>query len=164
MNAIPDRITARVLLLDPERRLLLARYKDFANPSGPPFWATIGGEVEPGESIEAGARREIAEETGITGVTLGPIVWYGEWVLTDFEGRTRRFKESFIVAQTQATALSRAGWTPFERDMMLDARWWTHAEIAASMEIIYPRGLASLLPPILRGEYPRAVIALDREA
>ncbi len=160
MAVMRERLTARVLLIDATQRLLLAQYKNFADPAGPNFWATIGGEIEPGESVAAAARREIREETGIEDITLGPIVWYGEWALPPIDGAPRLFKESFIVAHTRTNALSRAGWTAFERDMMLDARWWSHAEIAASQEIIYPGGLAALLAPILRGDYPAEVMQL----
>jgi len=163
MSAITDRLTARVLLIDPDRRLLLMRYKNFADPHGAPFWATIGGEIEPGETIEAAALRETEEETGQTALTLGPVVWYAEWTLQDAAGARRRFKERFIVAHTNESALSRVGWTDFEREMALDARWWTQAEIAASDEIIYPRGLADLIAPILRGEHPPSVITLPED-
>lgn len=34
------------------------------------FWQPVTGNVEPGESVESAARREVKEETGITNVTL----------------------------------------------------------------------------------------------
>ena len=59
-----ERLTARVLLFDPRGRLLLVRGR--ATPAAElSFWFTVGGGVEPGETLEAGALREVAEETGI---------------------------------------------------------------------------------------------------
>jgi 8-oxo-dGTP pyrophosphatase MutT (NUDIX family) len=155
------RRTARVLLIDPDRRLLLMKARDFADPeAGPPFWATIGGGCEDGESIEACAAREIVEESGIEGARLGPIVWYGEFVLP--VDPPLLFQEHFIVAHAPHARLSRAGWTQLERDMVLDMRWFTLAQVQALRERHYPSELAALLPPILAGDYPSSVIQLER--
>ena len=67
MNAIPVRQSARLMLVDTVGRLLLFRYDDGKHP---PFWATIGGRVLPGETYEATAARELAEETGYTDAEL----------------------------------------------------------------------------------------------
>src|ERR1700687_1807137 len=67
------RRAGRVIVLDPEDRVLLLRYDD-----GPPngrHWCTPGGGLNAGEDYPAGARRELAEETGWTDVPLGPEVY-----------------------------------------------------------------------------------------
>lgn len=155
------RRTARVLLIDPSKRLLLMQARDFADPDAhPPFWATIGGGCEDGESVEACAAREIIEESGIAGAELGPIVWYGEFVLPLAE--PVHFKEHFIVARAPHARLSRAGWTQLERDMVLDMRWFTLGEIQALTDRHYPGELAALLPPILAGDYPSDIVRLQQ--
>lgn len=161
MTTLRTRHTVRVLLLDPAQRLLLMRYRNLDDPAAPLVWATAGGEVEPGESVEQAALREIAEETGQLGTRLGPRVWYGEWTRVGRE--LVRFKETFVVAHAATDTLSSDGWTEHERNMIADVRWWTHADIAASDDIIYPIGLAELLPPILRGEYPASLINLPED-
>lgn len=59
------RATARVVVLDPDGRVLLfgSRLTDPAVPPGDvPFWYTPGGGVEDGESLRTTAVRELAEE------------------------------------------------------------------------------------------------------
>jgi 8-oxo-dGTP pyrophosphatase MutT (NUDIX family) len=58
------RNTARVLPVDPEGRVLLLHGWDPALPDDP-FWFTIGGAVEPGETLRQAAARELCEEVGI---------------------------------------------------------------------------------------------------
>ena len=53
------RQTARVLPVDPEGRVLLLHGWDPRRPEAP-FWFTIGGGAEPGESLPEAAARELA--------------------------------------------------------------------------------------------------------
>ncbi len=148
-----ERVTARVLLLDADGRLALMRFLSPGDPDRPFFWATIGGEVEPGEPLLEAASRETREETGVTPSSLGPVVWYGEVELT-IGGEPVLFKESFVLARCERAGLSRAGWTDIERRAADDVRWWSVPEIVASRETIYPPDLARLLPALIAGRLP----------
>lgn len=153
----PTRV--RVLLLSPERRLLLFKYRHTHQGVDYPIWATCGGGAEPGETIEQTAARELFEETGMTDVRLGPTVWYGE---DGHRGRRwgRVYREHFILAEAPHETLDTSGWMEGEKQEILETRWWTLDEIRASDEDIYPFGLADLLEPLLRGEYPPVMLVL----
>jgi ADP-ribose pyrophosphatase YjhB (NUDIX family) len=61
------RPTSRVLVLDPDQRLLLLGSRGDAPEAGAPvrFWYAPGGGVETGEDLRTAAVRELAEETGL---------------------------------------------------------------------------------------------------
>jgi 8-oxo-dGTP pyrophosphatase MutT (NUDIX family) len=154
----PTRV--RVLLLLPRNRLLLVKYQN-TGPTGAarPCWTTAGGGRKADESIERAALREISEETGLSPVQLGPVVWYGEdsqrsgdWKFT--------FKEHFILAFAPTETISDRDWTEHERNQIMDMRWWTIEELRSTTEPIYPIGLAGLLEPLLSGNYPAEIINL----
>jgi ADP-ribose pyrophosphatase YjhB (NUDIX family) len=63
------RRAGRVIVLDPDDRVLLFRYDD--GPPNGPHWCTPGGGLNDGEDYAAGASRELAEETGWSDVPLG---------------------------------------------------------------------------------------------
>ena len=63
--ALWHRQTARVLPVDPEGRVLLLHGWDPHRPEQP-FWFTIGGAAEAGESLRDAAARELREEVGIS--------------------------------------------------------------------------------------------------
>lgn len=54
----PDSV--QVVVLDPQSRVLLQKREDFR------IWSLPGGKIEPGETSETGAVRELQEETGFT--------------------------------------------------------------------------------------------------
>ena len=57
------------LAADPPRAALIGRL----DGAGTLLWSLPKGHVEPGETIEAAAVREVAEETGITGGLLADL-------------------------------------------------------------------------------------------
>ncbi|MFN8508819.1 MAG: NUDIX domain-containing protein [Dehalococcoidia bacterium] len=149
-----DRPTARVLLLTRAGETLLFRAKSVDEESGRPFWFPPGGGLEAGESHEQAAIRELEEETGLTGVALGPCIW-----LREHSGRFERTwyavrERYFLGLVPHKLEIERTSWTELELQELAECRWWTLDEIAASADIFVPRRLAALLPPILRGEYP----------
>src|SRR5271156_6078149 len=78
------RLAGRVIVLDPDDRVLLFRYDD-----GPPngqHWCTPGGGLNDGEDYPAGARRELAEETGWTDVALGEEIFERALTMGDADG------------------------------------------------------------------------------
>lgn len=159
------RKTVRVLLLDPADRLLLMRMHDpnVGDASGrvmrDAYWVTIGGESEPGEDIATTARREVLEETGIANVWLGPPVWTTEHVLC-VHGKNRLMQETFILARTDTTDLNPDGWTPLEREVIHEMRWWSLADLQATSDTIFPTSLVQHMPALLAGDVPASPIAI----
>lgn len=140
MTRIP-RPAARILLLDPADRILLFR---FTPDDRPPFWVTPGGAVDPGESYEEAARRELAEETGLV-ADCGAVVAQRMSEFLTLEGVPVSADERFFVVRTENTHVDPAGHTPLERQVMREWRWFTRAEIAAHAETIYPEDLLDTL-------------------
>jgi ADP-ribose pyrophosphatase YjhB (NUDIX family) len=144
-----ERLTARVLLLDPAGRILLMKGRLPGDPDARGGWFTVGGGVEPGESLRQAAAREVVEETGFAGVEIGQVLWRGDQVLHDREGRPVLFKETYFAARCAGGEPSRAGWRAVEHQFIDDMRWWKLAELAATAELVFPPCLARRLADLL---------------
>lgn len=155
-----ERVTARVILLDPDDRILLMKGRLASDPGAPGAWFPIGGSIEAGETLLEGAAREVVEETGFTDAVLGPVVWYGEGIVLDRQRRPLVLKASYLVARCAGGEPSRAGWEPQERALMDDIRWWTFEALKACADDIYPQTLIDLLPDVIAGRYPATPIAV----
>ena len=140
------RPAARVLLIREDDCLLLLEARE--RSSNHRWWVAPGGGLEPGESFEAAASRELLEETGIV-LPIGPWVWTRRHIYS-FEGRRFDQYERYFVAR----GTLEGSIVPTRGDSyVVSHRWWSLDEIESASEDFTPRQLAALLPPILRGEY-----------
>lgn len=163
----PLRPSIRVILLNAKNELLLLKADDpnTTTTSGRyngPFWFLVGGAIEPGEEVEEATLREIFEETGIAmeHITLGPIVWKGEFDLI-LNGILSRQQQRFIVAKTKVTQVSLHNLTAYEQEVIQDLRWFSLEQIRSSNQLIYPLCLKRYLPAILDGRYPAEPLEID---
>jgi 8-oxo-dGTP pyrophosphatase MutT (NUDIX family) len=150
------RPAARVVLLDEQDRILLFRFVSHGGHENPgrSVWITPGGGLEPGETFEEGARRELWEETGLS-LDPGPQIWRRTHRMT-FNGAELELQERYFLVRTAACAVDRTNWTPEEHLGMLEDRWWEVDAIARNeaREYFAPRRLAELLRPLLLGKLP----------
>lgn len=157
-----ERITARVLLFDPGGRVLLMKGRLPHAPDAPGEWFTVGGGVEPGESVLQAAAREIVEETGFSGVELGRVVWLREVEAVTRRGDMVLVKETYLTARCLGGEPCRDGWDARERSLIDDIRWWSPDEIEAADETFHPQGAARLLAELIAGEPPEVPLVLPR--
>ncbi|MDX3695244.1 NUDIX hydrolase [Streptomyces europaeiscabiei] len=158
------RRVARVILLDPQERILLLHGHEPDDPADD-WWFTPGGGVEGAETREEAALRELAEETGITDVELGPVLWR-RMCSFPFAGRRWDQDEWYYLARTTDTRRVvpvGAGLTELERRSVAGARWWTCGELARAHETVYPTRLAELLRTLLDEGPPARPVVLDTE-
>lgn len=146
------RDAARVLLLDEADRLLLFRGCDPHRPERP-FWFTAGGGVDPGETAQECAVREVREETGLTDLVLGPLVWRRVAVFS-WAGICYEQHEQFFLARCAGFAVDTSGFTEAERLTHTEHRWWTLAQLAATTDELAPPDLPSRLATLLRDGPP----------
>jgi 8-oxo-dGTP diphosphatase len=152
---LPLREGIRAVVVDDDDRILLVHF-DFSDWTG---WATPGGGVEPGESLETAIRRELHEEVGLVDVDLGPIIWERTHIFAfaHFSGQYERF----FFARTSTSEITPS----FSQEQLLAerltaSRWWTVSEIRASDENFAPSDLASLLETLLAQGPPSEVVTV----
>ncbi|MGW5097813.1 NUDIX hydrolase [Streptomyces nodosus] len=155
------RRVARVVLLDPRDRILLLHGHEPDDPADD-WWFTPGGGLEGDETREQAALRELAEETGITEVELGPVLWRRRCSFP-FAGRRWDQDEWYYLARTAQTTAVASALTELERRSVVGARWWTCGELAEAHETVYPKRLAGLLRTLLDEGPPAGPEILDTE-
>ena len=137
------RRAARVILLDPDDRVLLMRY-DESPPNGR-HWSTPGGGAEDGEDYPVAALRELAEETGWRDIALGPEVHRRSFPLK-YADRIVEQQERLYLARTEHRSRQISGVDAMHAaDGIAAWRWWSLAEIDDTAEDIWPHGLAGLI-------------------
>ena len=147
----PVRHAARVVLLDERNRVLLLRYDE----RGQRFWALPGGTLEPGESHEQAAARELHEELGIADTAIGPQIASRD----TGEASERRVVECYFSSRVRSTEVE-AG-NPTQPDQIRGHRWWTLDDLHMAEEAIYPGELADLVHQLIKFGVPGEPVTLS---
>lgn len=140
------RHAVRVLLLDEHDSLMLFRAEDPA--TGAAFWFPAGGGIEDGEDATAAAGREVAEETGLTDLRLGPEVWHRRHVFS-WRGVELDQRERWFLARVARFQPDAVGMTENEKLDLKECRWWTPEELEATSDLLTPRDLADRFRSLL---------------
>lgn len=150
MATVPDRQAARLVPVDPDGRVLLLRGIDPARP-GLPYWFTVGGAVEPGETAASAASREALEEVGLAvdADDLGAPVWSGVAEFS-FGGVAIRNVQDYFVVTVDAFEPTRDGLDEEELATALGALWWPLGDLVAHQatgtgEPVFPPELGARL-------------------
>jgi 8-oxo-dGTP pyrophosphatase MutT (NUDIX family) len=142
------RVGGRLLLIDPDGRLLLIHER--TDDGAATFWITPGGGLEPGETPQQAAVRETYEETGIE-ITLLPDAPVAHSRVRRWSGDGVTYEQTdhyFTVSVAAGLTFAPAGLTDVERDLWLGYRWWTPTELRASDETFVPADVAELVQSV----------------
>jgi 8-oxo-dGTP pyrophosphatase MutT (NUDIX family) len=140
------RRAARVLPLDVDDRVLLLYSRDPARPTEP-YWCTIGGAIEPGESAVEAAAREMAEETGLIvspANLTGPFHRASASFTYDGVAMTND-NEWFVTRLADPVTVDFSGLEAAEVGNIMAAQWWEIDALAQGVSLSNP-----LLPEIAR--------------
>ncbi|HXS61531.1 MAG TPA: NUDIX domain-containing protein [Streptosporangiaceae bacterium] len=141
--ALRERQAARVVLLDPQDRVLLMRYDD--SPPNGPHWTTPGGGLEPGETFPQAALRELAEETGWSDIELLDEIHRRSHTM-EWSGILVFQHERLYLARTEIPARPITGVDAMHQSDGIAAwHWWTLTELKTTKEAIWPKVLPKLV-------------------
>lgn len=149
MNEIRTRDAGRALVVDPAGRVLMIRGVDPGDPARGGFWFTPGGGLDPGETVDAGTKRELSEELGMEVDVLGPVVMYRR-TRFPFLGETYEQTEFIHLVEVAASFDPQpADLTSIELAVIKEFRWLSADDLRGLEEDSYPLALAALLDHLM---------------
>ena len=133
------RRAARVIPVSDDGACLLLLERDPARPEVP-YWGTIGGSADPGESLEEAAVRELFEETGVradvsalTGAVRRVVTEFS-WDGVDYLGDST----CFGLRLGREAEISFDHLEALEVGNVLEARWLTPDDAARDGRLVWP--------------------------
>lgn len=141
-----QRPAARLVVLDPDDRVLLFRVMDTDDPSRS-WWETPGGGIKLRETLMQAAARELLEEVGVADAEIVDLRITVERDAA-VHGATLRKMEQFLATRIDPVdldGLDRSGWTAQEHAEIAEVRWWTADDLAATDDRYFPGDLVDIV-------------------
>lgn len=139
------RPAARVLLIDEAGHVMLFR---FTPPDRAPFWCTPGGALDPGESYEQAAQRELLEETGID-ADPGSQVLRRVVDFVTIQGVPVTADERYFLVRVVQPRIDTSRHTPLEQQVMREWHWFDAADLLAVDEPVFPEDLSDIISRLM---------------
>jgi 8-oxo-dGTP pyrophosphatase MutT (NUDIX family) len=151
-----ERYAIRAILLTPDGEILLFR---IATPDGgDKFWIAPGGGLEPGETIEAGLRRELREEVGLEDFAVGPLVWRRQHTFDWAAKRILQREEYYIVHVPRFEPYVS---DDLEMQTIDTVRWWPVVALGQATERLTPLSLADIVTRYLAHGPPKEALSVE---
>jgi ADP-ribose pyrophosphatase YjhB (NUDIX family) len=153
-----ERLAARTLVLTPERRVLLMRFR---SPwRGADIWITPGGSLKCEEDARDAARRKLREETGFQLNHVGPELWTRDHDLSSHGVPILQRERYFLVQVEEFVPWADSLEVGEEKDWFRGFRWWPLDELPDVAEEFAPRRLGALVRELLRTGPPEKLFAI----
>lgn len=143
-----ERPSGRIFVVDDDFRALMIRGRDPQNQARGHFWWTPGGGLDPGETTQVGAARELWEEIGLpldSPSDLGPVVMTRRSVF-GMDNIWYDSTETFYVTRV-ASGFEPAPqhWEPIEHAAIVEMAFLGADHIRGMDEPVYPLNLPEFL-------------------
>ncbi|WP_036665167.1 NUDIX hydrolase [Paludibacterium yongneupense] len=138
------RLCAKLLILDPQQRVLLCRgLAGDPAPAQDAFWTPPGGGLDEGESFEQAARRALQKNTGIVCQHMGAPVAEHTYSLPLADGDRLLVDERYFLIRAEGDTIA-------ERVMSAEEfRWWDSQSLNSTTELIVPENLGLTLAGLI---------------
>jgi len=109
-------------------------------------WQLPKGRIEPGESSEEAAVREVREETGVTGRVLAPLPGIDYWFAEGARKRIRKHVDYYLLDYVAGSEAD------FDRKEVSEARWFEWEEALERLTHANERRVAESARRMVTGE------------